>query len=69
MTDHGTGLTREQKARVFDRFYRADESRKEKQHFGLGLSIASELVALNNGSLHVTDTPGGGCTFCIVFEP
>ena len=34
VTDHGTGLTREQKARVFDRFYRADESRKEKQHFG-----------------------------------
>lgn len=66
--DHGPGLSREQKTRVFDRFYRADESRKEKQHFGLGLSIASELVRLNKGTLNVTDTPGGGCTFCIVFE-
>ncbi len=66
--DHGPGLSRKQKTRVFDRFYRADESRKEKQHFGLGLSIASELICLNKGTLDVTDTPGGGCTFCIFFE-
>ncbi len=46
-------------------FYRADESRREKQHFGLGLSIASELVSLNKGVLDVIDTPGGGCTFRI----
>lgn len=65
--DHGPGLTQEQKAHVFDRFYRADESRREKQHFGLGLSIASELVSLNKGVLDVIDTPGGGCTFRIVF--
>ena len=66
--DHGPGLTTEQKAHVFDRFYRADASRKDKQHFGLGLSIASELVSLNQGSLSVTDTLGGGCTFCILFD-
>ena len=66
--DHGPGLTTEQKAHVFDRFYRADASRKDKQHFGLGLSVASELVSLNQGSLSVTDTPGGGCTFCILFD-
>ncbi|MDD4312868.1 MAG: HAMP domain-containing sensor histidine kinase [Eubacteriales bacterium] len=66
--DHGPGLTSEQKAHVFDRFYRADASRKDKQHFGLGLSIASELVSLNNGSLCVTDTPGGGCTFSMFFD-
>ncbi len=66
--DHGPGLTPEQKTHVFDRFYRADESRREKQHFGLGLSIASELTALNKGVLDVTDTPGGGCTFRITFE-
>ena len=63
VTDHGAGLGAEQKARVFDRFYRADSARKEKQHFGLGLSIAKDLVALHKGSLDVLDTPGGGCTF------
>ena len=63
VTDHGPGLTDEQKSLAFVRFYRGDASRKEKQHFGLGLSIASELVALQNGALTVSDTPGGGCTF------
>ena len=64
--DHGAGLTAEQKARVFDRFYRGDASRREKQHFGLGLSVAAELVALHKGTLDILDTPGGGCTFRIV---
>ena len=68
VVDHGPGLSAQQKAHVFDRFYRADESRKDKQHFGLGLSIASELVALNHGALDVVDTPGGGCTFRIRFD-
>lgn len=63
VVDHGAGLTAEQKAHVFDRFYRGDVSRRDKQHFGLGLSIASELVSLHNGALDVLDTPGGGCTF------
>lgn len=65
VADHGAGLSAEQKARIFDRFYRADNARKEKQHFGLGLSIAKELVFLHKGMLDVFDTPGGGCTFRI----
>ena len=64
--DHGAGLSAEQKAHVFDRFYRADKARKEKQHFGLGLAIASELVSLHKGTLEALDTPGGGCTFQII---
>lgn len=63
VVDHGAGLTAEQKAHVFDRFYRGDAARGGKQHFGLGLSIAHELVALHKGTLDVLDTPGGGCTF------
>lgn len=66
--DHGPGLSPEQKAHVFDRFYRADKSRRDKQHFGLGLSTAFELVARNHGALAVSDTPGGGCTFQIHLE-
>lgn len=65
VVDHGVGLTAEQKAHVFDRFYRGDASRREKQHFGLGLSIAAELIKQHHGILDVLDTPGGGCTFCI----
>ena len=66
VADHGDGLSTEQKAHVFDRFYRADTSRREKQHFGLGLSVAQELVALQKGTLDVFDTAGGGCTFRIL---
>lgn len=65
VADHGTGLTDEQKTQVFARFYRGDASRREKQHFGLGLSIAWELARLQNGKLSVEDTEGGGCTFRI----
>ena len=53
------------KAHVFDRFYRADGSRTEKHHYGLGLSIAWELVRLHGGTLTVGDADGGGACFCV----
>ena len=68
VADHGTGLDSAQKARVFDRFFRGDASRGSKEHFGLGLSIARELVALQKGTLELLDTPGGGCTFRITLN-
>ena len=68
VVDHGAGLDSAQKARVFDRFFRGDSSRGSKEHFGLGLSIARELVALQKGTLELLDTPGGGCTFRITLN-
>lgn len=68
VSDHGPGLTQEQKKRVFERFYRADASRRDKQHFGLGLSVAAELAKRVGGTLGVADTPGGGCTFFLTLE-
>lgn len=63
--DHGTGIEEENYREIFDRFYRVDKSRKDKKHFGLGLSIAKELVILHHGTLSVTNTKNGGCTFII----
>lgn len=63
--DHGIGISDENKERIFDRFYRVDKSRKDKSHFGLGLSIAYELINLHHGTIKVMDTPLGGCTFVI----
>ena len=63
--DNGPGIPDEDKKCVFQRFYRADTARGNKQHFGLGLCIASEIVSLHHGSIEVTDTPGGGATFRI----
>lgn len=66
VVDHGPGVPDEQKPHIFDRFYKGDSSRKTKQHFGLGLAIAKELILLHNGSIAVWDTPGGGSTFTII---
>lgn len=67
--DHGRGIPDEEKERIFERFYRSDQSRNDKQHYGLGLSIASELAALHQGKLAVRDTEGGGSTFVMEFMP
>ena len=61
--DHGPGIADDEKAKVFERFYSGDPSRTDKSHFGLGLSIAQEIVRLHHGTIRLTDTPGGGCTF------
>lgn len=63
--DHGHGIPDSQKPYLFERFYRMDKSRKDKQHFGLGLSITKELVQLHNGTITILDTKGGGATFHI----
>lgn len=65
VVDYGPGIPDEQKNHVFDRFYQADSSRTDKKHYGLGLSIAKELVLKHGGTLQVLDTPNGGATFRI----
>jgi len=64
--DHGIGISEEDKEHIFDRFYRCDKSRTQKGHYGLGLSVASELISLLGGKIYLNDTPGGGCTFTII---
>lgn len=63
--DNGPGIPDEEKENIFERFYRAEKSHSQKDHFGLGLCIAKEIVKLHKGKLYVTDTPGGGATFVI----
>lgn len=66
--DNGPGIPDEEKARIFDRFYRGDGARSQKGHFGLGLSIASEIIKAHQGKLLVGDTPGGGTAFTIILQ-
>lgn len=63
--DHGDGMTGEEKDRVFDAFYRRESARNDKNHFGLGLSIARQIITLHSSTISIKDTAGGGTTFCI----
>ncbi|MCM1175527.1 MAG: HAMP domain-containing histidine kinase [Blautia sp.] len=64
--DNGIGISDEDKKRIFDRFYRVEKSRSTKEHFGLGLSIAYEIIKAHNGSIQVADAKGGGSIFTII---
>ena len=61
--DHGPGIPDGEKLLIFDRFYRQDQSRRQKEHFGLGLSVAAKLAEIQGVDLDVRDTEGGGSTF------
>jgi len=63
--DHGKGMSEEEKKHAFERFFRGDQSRTGKKNFGLGLSIAKELIELHRGTILIRDTPGGGTTFIV----
>ena len=63
--DYGIGIPDEEKEAVFLKFYQMDSSHNDRKHYGLGLSIAKELVKMHQGLLLLEDTEGGGCTFTI----
>ena len=62
--DHGEGIPEQLRGKVFERFYRADNSRnRETGGSGLGLSIVATIVARHHGKVEALETPGGGATF------
>lgn len=65
--DHGPGLTRAERERVFERFYRTDSSRaRSLGGSGLGLSIVGGIVEAHRGRVHLEDTRGGGLTVAVL---
>ncbi len=67
VADNGIGIPDSEKDKIYERFYRVDSAHHSREHFGLGLSIAKEIVELHHGRIRVTDTPGGGATFLCSF--
>ena len=55
VADDGPGIDREERSRVWQRFYRADRSRTDDDSSGLGLSMVESLVSVLGGSIRYVD--------------
>ncbi len=67
--DNGQGIPEEDLPRIFERFYRADKSRKgngaETTNFGLGLAISQEIVKAHGGKITAQSVVGKGTRFLV----
>lgn len=66
ISDSGQGIEETDIPHIFDRFYRADNSR-DRSGVGLGLSIAKTIIESHHGTIQVSSTAGVGTTFAITF--
>ena len=66
--DHGLGIPREQRDKIFERFYRVtDPKRRAIPGLGMGLYIVAEIVKHHEGTITVDSTVGKGSTFTVTF--
>ncbi|KAA8999638.1 HAMP domain-containing histidine kinase [Paenibacillus spiritus] len=65
IADTGIGMAKSEVPHIFDRFYRADESRGNTEGIGLGLSIAKWIIEEHGGSVEVVTRQGEGTTFVV----
>jgi two-component system phosphate regulon sensor histidine kinase PhoR len=65
-TDTGVGIRADDLARIFERFWKADSSRRrDGEGSGLGLAIVRHVVAAHQGSIRVESELGHGATFVV----
>ena len=60
--DNGPGIPKEKQEKIFERFYKADESASGT---GIGLSFVRNLVELHHGKIRVQSNEGEGCEFIV----
>jgi signal transduction histidine kinase len=66
VTDHGPGIATHDRERVFERFVQLDQSlTRSRGGLGLGLYLCKQLAEVLDGELVLTETPGGGSSFCL----
>jgi two-component system phosphate regulon sensor histidine kinase PhoR len=64
--DRGVGIEQKHQRRIFERFYRVDDSYHGKGGTGLGLAIARHVVLAHGGQIELKSEPGAGSTFTIL---
>jgi two-component system, OmpR family, sensor histidine kinase TctE len=67
VSDHGPGVSREDRERIFERFWRGKAAASHGA--GLGLAIVAEIMKAHGGSARVDGGPEGGAVFTLVFRP
>lgn len=69
VADNGIGISDSDKLKIFDRFYRVDKARtRQKGGFGLGLSLAQQIVDALKGTITVKDNTPKGTIFEVRFN-
>ena len=67
MEDNGPGVRPQDKKRIFERYYRADDLLSRRtEGTGLGLAISKKIVEAHGGRIEVESRPGEGSTFRVV---
>ncbi|HUM85118.1 MAG TPA: ATP-binding protein, partial [Lachnospiraceae bacterium] len=62
--DEGCGIAKDDLTRIWDRFYKSDESRgKDRRGTGLGLSIVKEIISAHGQTINVISTENVGTEF------
>lgn len=64
--DYGMGLTESQASRVFEKFYRVEETAVQIQGLGIGLYISSEIIQRHKGKIGVKSKPNQGSDFYFI---
>lgn len=63
VSDNGPGVPVDEREKIFELFYRADESARVTRGVGIGLALTRQLVTHLDGTITVDETPGGGARF------
>jgi signal transduction histidine kinase len=67
VADHGIGVAKSEHKKIFDKFYRAEDSLvHDTKGSGLGLSLVQHIMEAHGGRVEVESTPGRGSTFTLV---